>query len=536
MHDLRILLFEVTQKCNMNCDHCGSSCDINGGELLSKRDIIEVLKDVKKNIGINVMINISGGEPLMRRDIFDIGMGITVLGFDWGMVTNGSLITPRVVKDMQKSGMKTVTISLDGLKRTHDSLRHAPGSFDKVINALKLLKKASFLDHLQVTFTANSRNVYEIEQLYGILSDIGIDSIRTSFIDSIGRANDNKKLLMNKEQMEWLINFANSRNAAKGLPVLWGCPHYLGNKLQGRKFECFTGIHAASILYNGDIFGCPNIPRKSNLIQGNVKRDKFSEVWENGFAYFRNRSKSSSCEGCKHWGKCKGDSVHTLQFSESGEDIPSFCFKNIFEHQTQQYLSEIRRKYKDFFILEIGPADDEREHGYFEEIYMEPKAYEDMVSYFHFGENHSVSMYEQQMGMIGFKADSTYVIKYVFPSCINRYSPMDAIFDCQTLKQALQETDAIKSCFYKSDDCNDYIGDGLKFLGFIHSHCTQQNLQYSIGDELMHKRMVKKFGDYIGILVYPKGELLGAYYGEENKQGILKIIMKPSSFYGKIEP
>ena len=36
----------------------------------------------------------------------------------------------------------------------------------------------------------------------------------------------------------------------------------------------------ASVLSNGDIFGCPNIPRRKELIQGNVLKDDFCEVWK----------------------------------------------------------------------------------------------------------------------------------------------------------------------------------------------------------------------------------------------------------------
>lgn len=209
------LLIEITKKCNAMCDQCGSRCDINSEELLTKEQILSALKDVKENIGTYTMINISGGEPLMRKDLFEIMKEVSLMGFDWGMVSNGSLITDKVIDKMKDSGMKTITISLDGLRETHDSLRHLPGSYDKIIDALNKLKAASFLDHLQVTFTANKRNIYEFEELYGILNKIGLDSIRVSFMDPIGRALDNLDLLLNREEILYLTGFANKVNASK---------------------------------------------------------------------------------------------------------------------------------------------------------------------------------------------------------------------------------------------------------------------------------------------------------------------------------
>ena len=213
-HPLYTLLIEITQKCNAACDQCGSRCDIHSPEPLSAGAILDALRDIRDNIGVYTMLNITGGEPLMRADLFDIMTEASKMGFEWGMVTNGSLITESVVEKMRSSGMKTVTISVDGLRDTHDSLRRLPGSWDKIIAAVKLLKKADFLEHLQVTFTANRRNVYEFEELYRILSETGLDSVRVGFMDPIGRGADHGELLLTREEILFftgLVNRLNSR-------------------------------------------------------------------------------------------------------------------------------------------------------------------------------------------------------------------------------------------------------------------------------------------------------------------------------------
>ena len=63
----------------------------------------------------------------------------------------------------------------------------------------------------------------------------------------------------------------------------------------------------------------------------------------------------------------------------------------------------------------------------------------------------------------------------------------------------------------------------MRFLGFIHSHPTQSELQYSVGDDRIHERMCKQFGFYAGILVHPADGTLGAYCGSEIKQAKLII-------------
>lgn len=72
-------------------------------------------------------------------------------------------------------------------------------------------------------------------------------------------------------------------------------------------------------MYNGDLFVCPNVPRKKELIQGNIKVDNFKEVWDNKYKEFRNkdRTKCKRCEECKYWEYCLGGSLHTWNFEKN---------------------------------------------------------------------------------------------------------------------------------------------------------------------------------------------------------------------------
>lgn len=158
-------------------------------------------------------------------------------------------------------------------------------------------------------------------------------------------------------------------------------------------------------------------------------------------------------------------------------------------------------------------------------IYLEKEPYVDIRQMFHVGQKHPLSMYEQQMGLIGFKIDDNYVIKYVFPSYFKRLDKDLAISTGTTLKQIGDEIKIAGRNFSESDDRDHYIADGLRFLGFIHFHPIQEELQYSIGDEKFHKFMIRKYKDYIGILINPEHDLIGAYVGPDIIQGCLKIIV-----------
>ena len=521
-YPLYTLLIEVTKKCNAACDQCGSRCDINSEEFLTKEQIVSAFRDIKENLGTYTMLNVTGGEPLMRNDLFEIMGSASEMGFDWGMVTNGSLITDEVIEKMRLSGMKTITMSLDGLKETHDSLRHLPGSYDRIIKAIGKLRKADFLDHIQVTFTANKRNVFEFEKLYAILNKLTLDSIRVSFIDPIGRALDNSELLLSREEIIYFTSLVNKYNSKpNGTKIVWGCPHFLGNLLEGRRFKCFAGIYTASILFNGDIYVCPNVERRDEYVQGNILKDSFSQIWKSGFTVFRERKLPDKCYSCIHKNECKGDSFHTL---DHDHNEPLFCYTDLIEKpDAEEYKNVLFKRYPNTSFYEISAGEESRQ-----EILIEPEAFGSIRQYFHLGKKSPQSMFEQQMALVGFDIGNMSVVRYVIPCDGALRADDNAVFSKRILKTVDKELKIINNNYWKSSD-RDLRGcepDGInpmRFLGFIHSHPIQPDLQYSTGDDAIHMKMLKRFGSYIGILVHPETSAMGAYYGEKLLQAKLIV-------------
>ena len=519
-YPLYTLLIEVTKKCNAACDQCGSRCDIRSEETLPAESILAALADIREHIGTYTMLNITGGEPLLRRDLFEIMTAASKMGFEWGMVTNGSLITPETVAKMKASGLKTVTVSVDGLRETHDSLRHLPGGWDRIMNALRLLKEAAFLDHLQITFTANRRNVYEFEALYKIIAPIGLDSVRVSFMDPIGRAQEHTDLLLTREEILYFTGLVNRLNDAhRGPEIVWGCPHYLGPLLKNRRFFCFAGIYNASILANGDIFVCPNVERRPELIQGNILMHSFSDVWQNGFRCFRERTLPEKCAACPHKAACKGDSMHTRDFDTNE---PRFCYRDYIEKpDAEAWKKAFFERHRDIRFYEVS---DDTPDAF--TLIVEPEAMRDIGRYFHIGKQQPQSMYEQQMALIGFTLENTGVVRYAIPCDGLLRAADNAIFTNKIVKKVDTELKIINNNYYGSADrglpgseCDP--ARPMKFLGFIHSHPTQSELQYSVGDDDIHARMLKKYGAYVGVLVNPAEGTLGAYYGKDLRQAKL---------------
>jgi len=329
-HKLTYLFWECTMNCNFHCKHCGSKAGEKKYENgLSTEEIKNAFEDIARNFNPReITIAVTGGEPLLRLDIFEVMAYAKSLGFSWGMVTNGYLINENVVQQMKDAGMSSVVVSIDGIGKTHDAFRGVEGSYEKAVQAVRLLSSAEFLKDLQITTSVHSENIGQLEEMYKTFIDFNITSWRAMNVDPIGRAEENKRILLNAEQLKYLLSFIKAKRKKSPINVTYGCESFLGleyeGDVRGWYFICNTGINTGSILYNGDIFVCPNVSRREEFIQGNVKEDSFSEVWRNKFGLFREkeRTKCDKCIKCMFWEECLGGSFHLWDFNNN---TPKIC-------------------------------------------------------------------------------------------------------------------------------------------------------------------------------------------------------------------
>ncbi|MDO9154827.1 MAG: radical SAM protein, partial [Paludibacter sp.] len=193
LHELTYLFWECTLRCNLNCIHCGSDCTKEAlTPDMPKDDFLKVLDSIAPHVNPNkTMVVITGGEPLMRKDLEECGLEITRRGFPWGMVTNGFAFTPQRFQKLLNSGLRSITISLDGLNpETHDWFRGANRSWQKAIDAITLVAATEGLMYDVVT-CVNKRNFSDLEAIRNLLIDRGVTRWRLFSIFPKGRAKEN---------------------------------------------------------------------------------------------------------------------------------------------------------------------------------------------------------------------------------------------------------------------------------------------------------------------------------------------------------
>lgn len=515
-NNLRALFLEVTKRCNAFCDHCGSKC---GRENLEDMELIyfkKALDEIASSYNPHsIMLYITGGEPLVRRDLFELTRHAVSQDFTWGLVTNGILLNKEKIDLCKKTNMSTISISIDGLPNTHDNFRHVEGAYNTIVNNIKELKKANFVEHIQITYTVTKQNIYELPEVYRNMCMLGVDSFRISNIDLIGRAKEHMGLLLDKSDFEFLFRFIKKHENSE-VPICWSCTHYFGgsqNNFDGSSkiFKCYTGKNVASILYDGTIYGCPNIERTKRLEQGNIKTHNFVDVWENGFKIYRDEStlKSEKCKTCKHWNDCKGDSFHTFNFKENKQ---SFCYEEVFKGKVNNAIEKTLPDTSSFF-RKVTPKSDFKKT-----VIISSPAKKEIFDYFRWGKFHPLNMYEQQMVLVGFVKDNNYVVEYAVPCLLLNRSGNMAISNDFCLEQVLDEIDIMNENLHKLKK------NSVELLGFIHSHPCDTEFKYSSSDIENESFLRERFGQLIGVLINPQKEKIVAFDNEKFKQQKLIIL------------
>lgn len=323
LHELTYLFWECTLRCNLNCIHCGSDCTKEALTAdMPLDDFLSVLDNISEHIEPNkTMIVITGGEPLMRKDLEKCGEEIYKRGFPWGMVTNGFGLTPNRLKALLASGLRSITISLDGLNpETHDWFRGKNGSWEKAIDAITRVATTPNLTYDVVT-CINKKNIADLDSLKELLISRNVKRWRLFTVFPKGRAKENPLLQLSNSEFIFLMEFIKSTRNEGKIDASYGCEGFLGNyelEVRNTPFFCQAGIHVGSVLVDGSISACPSL--RADYIQGNIYKDDFWTIWNDKYEIMRNRSwtKTGKCATCKSYKYCEGNGLH-LRDEVTGE-------------------------------------------------------------------------------------------------------------------------------------------------------------------------------------------------------------------------
>ncbi len=240
------------------------------------------------------------------------------------MAPNGTLITKENALRMKESGIKRISISLDGAtKESHDRFRGVDGAYEGSLNGISLAKEAGL--EFQINTTITKTNLDEIPKILSLAEELGAAAHHIFLLVPTGRG----KYIVDQEidaiEYEKTLNWFYDQRDKTQLQLKATCaPHYYRilrqrTREEGRTvtFEshgldavtrgCLAGTGFCFISHIGEVQTCGFLDVKC----GDITRSTFKEVWENSevFTNLRNfddlDGKCGICEYRKVCGGCR---------------------------------------------------------------------------------------------------------------------------------------------------------------------------------------------------------------------------------------
>lgn len=131
---------ELTYACSWRCLFCYNPRHhdlrpLGGDEWVAVLDGLRVLGTLG--------VSLTGGDPLAHPDFLAIARAARTKGFVVKVLTNGSLVTPELARELGEIRVQDIEISLHGATaETHDRATSRPGSFEQVWRAVEVLRSS----------------------------------------------------------------------------------------------------------------------------------------------------------------------------------------------------------------------------------------------------------------------------------------------------------------------------------------------------------------------------------------------------------
>lgn len=121
----------------------------------------------------------TGGEPLLYPHLRDSLAQARSLDLETLLVTNGALLTSRLIQDLQEVGLNTLIISIDAASEEgHDRHRGLPGLISHLGEMLPLVQRAGLKAVASVTL---SRLLNDLDALAGFVRKLGFTHLTFSY-------------------------------------------------------------------------------------------------------------------------------------------------------------------------------------------------------------------------------------------------------------------------------------------------------------------------------------------------------------------
>lgn len=308
-----IVIWEMTQACDLACVHCRACAKPLRHPLELTTAEAENLIDQVADLHVPVFV-LSGGDPLRRPDLFTLVEYATMRGVRTSLTPSATpLLTQEAIAELQSCGLARLAVSLDGsTAEIHDAFRGIAGSYELTLQAVRWARELGV--PVQINTTITRRNIEDFDAMVRLLESLDIVLWSVFFLVPTGRGQVDDLISGGETEEVFAKLYETSRRVKFDIKTT-EAPHYrryvaqaqarerrLGFLLPFRKKtedgigRAPRGINDAKgfvfISHLGDVFPSGFLP----LPGGNIRRKSLADIYRHS-PLFRDLRDTSLLEG-----------------------------------------------------------------------------------------------------------------------------------------------------------------------------------------------------------------------------------------------
>jgi len=290
----------LTYRCQHKCPFCYADAPRRGGKVgeMTAEQVCRIIDCIRDDAHVPT-ISFTGGEPTLRVELPQFVAHAKSRGMRTNLITNGVRCADETLVDaLAEAGLDSAQVSIEGpTAETHDAVTHTPGSFDKALQGIRLLRARGIHTHTNTTICPENREC--VIGIPDLARELGHEYFSMNMVIRTGGAagDDNEVSYSN---IGSLVEPILERARELGLRMVWysPLPYCLFNPVTiglGSN-SCAAADGLLSIAPDGQVLPCSSF--ETGL--GNLLTESFDTIWNRRTArYWRNKEYLPPvCKGC----------------------------------------------------------------------------------------------------------------------------------------------------------------------------------------------------------------------------------------------
>ena len=313
---------DLTNNCNHKCSFCFYADSIGRGRMpFLVTDVLKERIKEMRQLGVKGISFTGGGEPMLHPDFMNILNYTKQLGFDVGLITNGSAINEKKIKQLNED-LTWIRISMAGGDPKSYQKVQGVNQFQKVIDNLKLIydekisQKSQLNIGVRVLITPN--NINSLLNFHKKFNNIGVDYIQVA-PDQYTK--DGGKFWLSHKSQQIFKKI--EKNLGKLKINLLTSSYVWGQDKLNIPKKCYAHFFKIVLVAEGDLMFCQNARGEKKYIIGNIYNKTLKEIWKDNIT--KDIEKWVRPNNCGLY--CKHIDLNTSMektLNPSVEDTPNF--------------------------------------------------------------------------------------------------------------------------------------------------------------------------------------------------------------------